>query len=237
MTEEIFKKFLNDNNINITNDQLELFRKYAEFLLEYNKTTNLTAIKTIEDVYLKHFVDSLLVLKHIKFKNEKVLDIGTGAGFPGVPLKIICPDIELYLLDSNGKKTTFLNKLKDILKLDYEVINDRAENYAKDNRESFDIVISRAVSRLSVLSELALPFVKLSGKFISYKSNYEEELNESLDAIDILSKGKIIIKNDVLPVEKSNRAFIIITKKCKTDLKYPRTYDKIIKKALQKNTN
>lgn len=232
MTETKFKEYLEENGITINDNQLNLFKKYADYLLDYNKTTNLTAIKTLDDVYLKHFLDSVLLLKHIKITNEKLLDIGTGPGFPGVPLKILCPDIKLYLLDSNGKKTKFLESLKEELNLDYEVINDRAEAYIKENRESFDIVVSRAVSNLSVLSELALPYVKVEGSFISYKGNADEEIKEAKKAIDILSHGEINVIKEKLPIENSERTFVIVTKKNKTDTKYPREYNKIIKRPL-----
>lgn len=232
MTETRFKEYLEENNINISYTQLDLLKKYAEFLIEYNKTTNLTAIKTLEDIYLKHFLDSVLLLKHIKLTNEKVLDIGTGPGFPGVPLKILCPEIELTLLDSNGKKTKFLNELKQILNLEYDVINDRAEEYVKTNRESFDLVVSRAVASMSVLSEISLPFVKVDGRFIAYKGNVEEELEKGKNAIEILSKGKIDIIKEKLPVENSERTFIIVTKKDNTDSAYPREYSKITKRPL-----
>ena len=232
MTETKFKDYLEENGITINDNQLNLFKKYADYLLDYNKTTNLTAIKTLDDVYLKHFLDSVLLLKHIKITNEKLLDIGTGPGFPGVPLKILCPDIKLYLLDSNGKKTRFLESLKEELNLDYEVINDRAEAYIKENRESFDIVVSRAVSNLSVLSELALPYVKVEGSFISYKGNADEEIKEAKKAIDILSHGEINVIKEKLPIENSERTFVIVTKKNKTDTKYPREYNKIIKRPL-----
>lgn len=232
MTETKFKEYLEENGITINDNQLNLFKKYADYLLDYNKTTNLTAIKTLDDVYLKHFLDSVLLLKHIKITNEKLLDIGTGPGFPGVPLKILCPDIKLYLLDSNGKKTKFLESLKEELNLDYEVINDRAEAYIKENRESFDIVVSRAVSNLSVLSELALPYVKVEGSFISYKGNADEEIKEAKKAIDILSHGEINVIKEKLPIENSERTFVIVIKKNKTDTKYPREYNKIIKRPL-----
>lgn len=232
MTETKFKEYLEENGITINDNQLKLLKKYADYLLDYNKTTNLTAIKTLDDVYLKHFLDSVLLLKYIKITNEKLLDIGTGPGFPGVPLKILCPDIKLYLLDSNGKKTRFLERLKEELNLDYEVINDRAEAYIKENRENFDIVVSRAVSNLSVLSELALPFIKVEGKFISYKGNADEELNNAKNAIDILSHGEINAIKEKLPIENSERTFVIVTKKNNTDTMYPREYNKIIKKPL-----
>lgn len=237
MKQEEFIKELTKIGINLDETMINQFNKYALFLSEYNKTTNLTSIKNIEDIYLKHFYDSLMILKHIKFSDEMVLDIGSGPGFPGVPLKIVCPNIKLTVLDSNGKKTKFLEELKKELDIDYTVVHDRAENYINDNREHFDIVVSRAVSRLSVLAELSLPFVKVGGIFISYKGNVSEEMEEAKDAIDILSNGNIKLIDDLLPVENATRTFVEITKNCKTDIKYPRPYDRITKKTLQKNRN
>ena len=232
MTETEFKDYLNKNNIDITQEQLQLFNKYADYLLEYNKTTNLTAIKTTKEVYLKHFYDSIILLKHIDLTNENILDIGSGAGFPGVPLKILRPNIKLTLLDSNGKKTKFLQRLKEVLNLEYEVINDRAEEYVKETRETFDIVVSRAVASMPILSELSLPFVKVNGKFIAYKGNIDENLEQSKNAIKILSGGKIDIIKELLPIENSERTFVIITKNKLTESIYPREYNKIIKKHL-----
>ena len=233
MTETEFKDYLNKNNIDITQEQLQLFNKYADYLLEYNKTTNLTAIKTTKEVYLKHFYDSIILLKHIDLTNENILDIGSGAGFPGVPLKILRPNIKLTLLDSNGKKTKFLQSLKEVLNLEYEVINSRAEEYVKETRETFDIVVSRAVASMPVLSELSLPFVKVNGKFIAYKGNINEDLEQGENAIKILSDGKIDIIKELLPIENSERTFVIITKNKPTDKIYPREYNKINKKPLR----
>ena len=237
MKQEDFKKELSKIGINLDETIINQFNKYALFLSEYNKTTNLTSIKDKEEIYLKHFYDSLMILKHMKLSAELVLDIGSGPGFPGVPLKIVCPNIKLTVLDSNGKKTKFLEELKKELDIDYTVVHDRAENYINDNREAFDIVVSRAVSKLSVLSELSLPFVKVGGIFISYKGNVSEELEEAKDAIDILSKGEIKVVEDSLPIENAIRTFILVTKNCKTDIKYPRPYDRITKKPLQKERN
>ena len=173
MTENEFYKKLNDLDICLSDKQKELFRKYYNLLIEYNTKTNLTTIIDKDDVYLKHFFDSLLVSKFYKLNNEKVLDIGTGPGFPGVPLLICFPNIHLTVLDSNNKKTTFLQELKQELDLNFIIVNDRAENYIKTTREQFDIVVSRAVANLRILTELSIPFLKVNGLFISYKSNIE----------------------------------------------------------------
>ncbi len=235
MNEKNFIENLNKLKIDLSEDQIKKFKIYAEFLLEYNKNVNLTAIRNIEEVYLKHFYDSLLVLKYRKFNSEKILDIGSGAGFPGVPIKIVCPNVSLTLIDSNGKKTKFLNLLKEKLNIDCDIVNDRAENYAKNFREQFDVVVSRAVSSLPILSELSLPFVKQNGEFIAYKGNIDESLENGRFAIEELGGRVNSIEKYVLPEEDAHRTLIFIEKKCQTDLKYPRPFDKINKKPLKKN--
>lgn len=236
MSEIDFIKYLKDIGISLSEKQLNQFRDYANYLLEYNKHTNLTAIRNIGDVYLKHFYDSLLICKFYKFNNESVLDIGSGAGFPGVPLKIVFPNIKLTLLDSNGKKTRFLETLKEKLNIDYIVIYDRAENFVKASRERFDIVTSRAVTSMPVLAELSLPFVKLGGMFIPYKGNLDDSIENGIFAIETLGGEIKTIEQAELPLEKSIRNFVFVIKKCKSDDIYPRMFDKINKKPLQKLT-
>ena len=234
MNKDNFVKYLNEYQIKYNDDILKKLDIYANFLLEYNSHTNLTAIRNIEDIYLKHFLDSILLL--VKFdieKNAKILDIGTGAGFPGVILKIFRSDLDITLLDSNNKKITFLNELIKKLELNnIKAVNDRAENFIKNNREAFDYVTSRAVSSLNVLSELSIPFVKINGYFIPMKGNYEPELNDSLNAINVLGGELIKTIDYLLPVENSNRSIIVIKKNKSTETCYPRLYDKIKKKPL-----
>ncbi len=234
MNKDQFIKYLIDNNIQYNEEMLNQLDIYASFLLEYNSHTNLTAIRNIEDVYLKHFLDSILLIKNWNFNSSaKVLDIGTGAGFPGVILKIFRPDLDITLLDSNNKKIVFLNELIGKLNLqNICVINDRAENFIINNREVFDYVTSRAVSNLNLLSELSIPFVKIGGYFIPMKGNYECELKDSLNAIKVLG-GELIETIDYqLPIENSNRSIIVIKKNKATEQCYPRLYDKIKKKPL-----
>lgn len=234
MSEKEFIRELENIGINPTSSQIEAFRKYSQFLLSYNTHTNLTAIKSVDEVYLKHFFDSLLLGKFYKFDKEKVLDIGSGAGFPGVPLKIVFPNIDLVVLDSNGKKTAFLEELKSVLGIEYSVINSRAEEYVSMSRELFDVVVSRAVTSMPILAELSLPFVKVGGWFIPYKGKLDETLEGGEFAICEL--GGAIRKKyvELLGEEKSTRTFVLVTKMCKTDEKYPRRFDKISKKPLQK---
>lgn len=235
MNIENFVNELKKINITLNNKQLEQLNIYANFLIEYNKHTNLTSIKDIEEIYLKHFYDSITILKsNIIIDNQTILDIGTGAGFPGLVLKIINPTLNITLLDSNNKKITFLKELTKKLNIEVELVNKRAEEYIKDKREYFDIVTSRAVKELNILSELSIPFVKVGGYFIAMKGNYEEELNKSKHAIEILGGILENIISFKLPVINANRSLIIIKKIKETNKIYPRLYDKIIKKPLQK---
>lgn len=234
MSEQEFVKELENIGISLTDRELQLFRKYALFLLEYNSHTNLTAIRNIEDVYLKHFYDSLLAAKFFDFDSKSIIDLGSGAGFPGVPLKIVYPSINLTLLDSNGKKTTFLEKLKSELGLEYEVINDRAEKYILKRREFYDVATSRAMASMPVLAEMAIPFVKVDGVFIAYKGQMDDTLENGRYAIDVLGGEVEGVEETITPVEGAKRTFVIARKKCKTDIQFPRIFDKISKKPLQK---
>lgn len=234
MNKEEFTKELKTIGINITASQLEKLEFYKEFLIEYNTHTNLTAIKEEQGIYLKHFFDSLTISEYIK-EGQKVLDIGTGAGFPGMVLAILHENTKFVLLDSNNKKIKFLTELKEKLQLNnVELIYDRAENYVKNHLEEFDIVTSRAVSDLRILAELSLPALKIKGLFIPLKGNLDSELEKSIDTIELLN-GKILEKKEfVLPKENSARTILIIEHKETTDKKYPRSFDKILKKPLVK---
>ena len=232
-----FMEELKKINIELSNVQLAQLKKYADFLLEYNKTTNLTAIRDLEGVYLKHFYDSLLVFNNeiVDFsKIDNLIDVGTGAGFPGVVIKIIKPHIKLTLLDSNNKKTTFLKELINILELsDVTIVNDRAENYVKDHRQEFDITIARAVSELRIISELCLPLTKVDGYFIALKGNYVDEIKAGSDTIKKLCSEIVSINETKLPIEDSYRSIIYIKVNKKIDAAYPRRYEQIIKKPLK----
>ena len=237
MTIDKFIEELKKINIVLTDDQLEKFKKYADFLLEYNKTTNLTAIRDIEGVYLKHFYDSLLVFNNDIIDYSKVnnlIDVGTGAGFPGIVIKIIQPHINVTLLDSNNKKTTFLKELVKVLDLDnVTVVNDRAENFVNENRQKFDISIARAVSELRVIAELCLPLTKINGYFVALKGNYVPEIKQASIAIEKLNSEIVSIQERQLPIENSYRSIIYIRNNKKIDDIYPRRYEQIIKKALK----
>ena len=222
--------------IDVTGEQLEKLEIYCNFLLEYNTHTNLTAIKNREEVYLKHFYDSLTLVKSIDLTSiENLLDIGTGAGFPGMVLKIFFPNLQIYLVDSNNKKTKFLNELKNKLNVDkVEVINDRIENITSRFINSIDMVTARAVTNLPVLVELALPLVKVDKYFIAMKGNAQDELENSEYAITYLG-GKIEdVKEFDLPHDAGKRMLITIQKTQKSELNKLRPYEKIVKKPLQK---
>ena len=234
------EEFINETKklgIDVTGEQLEKLEIYCNFLLEYNTHTNLTAIKNREEVYLKHFYDSLTLVKSIDLTSiENLLDIGTGAGFPGMVLKIFFPNLQIYLVDSNNKKTKFLKELKNKLNVDkVEVINDRIENITSRFINSIDVVTARAVTNLPVLVELALPLVKVNKYFIAMKGNAQEELENSEYAITYLG-GKIEdVKEFALPHDAGKRMLIAIQKTQKSELNKLRPYEKIIKKPLQKN--
>lgn len=221
--------------IDVTDDILKKLEIYKDFLIEYNTHTNLTAIKNELDIYLKHFYDSLTITKVVDLNSiDNLLDIGTGAGFPGMVLKIFYPNIKITLLDSNNKKTKFLNELKEKLNVNVEIINDRVENYAKDNLNKFDVVTSRAVANLRVLSELSLPLVKKDGLFIPLKGNIEEELIDARDTIDLMNSKVIDKKTFELYKDSGIRNILVIKKYENTNLQNLRTYDKIVKKPLVK---
>ncbi|MGN1269058.1 MAG: 16S rRNA (guanine(527)-N(7))-methyltransferase RsmG [Candidatus Aphodocola sp.] len=233
MHKEEFIKALEELNINITKKQLSDLDTYYKMLIDYNSHTNLTRITDEKEVYLKHFYDSLTLVKAIKLDNQSLLDVGTGAGFPGLVLKIIFPNLKITLVDSLNKRIVFLNYVIETLRLsDIKVIHTRAEEYALNNREKYDIVTSRAVAQLNMLSELCLPMVKIKGYFIPMKAQVENEIDVSKKAIKTLGgelKDKIIFK---LPYDAGIRTLIKIKKITKTSVKYPRKFSEIKKKPL-----
>lgn len=218
---------INELNINITNNQIEQFIKYYEMLIETNKVMNLTTITDFDEVIVKHFIDSLLIVKSIKLDECKnIIDVGTGAGFPGIPIKIMFPNIKITLLDSLNKRLNFLNNVIEKLELiNIDTVHGRAEDlgHNKDYREKFDLCVSRAVANLSTLSEYCIPFVKVNGKFVSYKSSVSsEEIAESNKAVKILG-GKIVSQNNYhLPGSDMERTLVVIDKINQTTKKYPR---------------
>ena len=196
----------------------KLFNLYLQELLEWNKKFNLTAITDPEEVRRKHFEDSLTLLQTIQLTDQSLIDIGAGAGFPGIPLKIACPEIKLTLLEATRKKADFLKHIVSVLNLNNtEVIWGRAEEIAKEKRESFDIAVSRAVAKLNTLCEYCLPFIKVGGIFIAYKEeNVEEEVEDAKVAISTLGGSVREIKK--LP----QRSLVIIDKVKPTPPQFPR---------------
>ncbi len=236
MNKSEFVEELKKLNINVTDEMLEELEFYKNFLQEYNKHTNLTAITNDEEIYLKHFYDSLTIVKAIDLsKVDNLLDIGTGAGFPGMVIKIIYPNIKVTLLDSNNKKIKFLEELSTKLNIDFEIIHSRVEDYAKNNLNKFDIVTSRAVANLRVLTELSLPLVKVNGYFIALKGNIASELNDAKSTINILNSEIENIISFNLYNDNNQRNIVKIKKIKESNIKDLRPYDKIIKKPLQKS--
>ena len=224
---QIFETKLNELGISLEDKQKKQFFKFYELLVEWNKVMNLTGITEYEEVNEKHFVDSLSIVKAIDISSiETVIDVGTGAGFPGIPLKIVFPHLKVVLLDSLNKRINFLNTVIDELGLkDIKTIHGRAEDFAKqaDYREKFDLCVSRAVANLSTLSEYCIPYVKKDGMFVPYKSgDIEGELENSKKAIHVLGgKTQNVVKFQ-LPGSEIGRSFIVIKKLQNTAKKYPR---------------
>ena len=235
MNKDIFIEELKKLNIDVKDEYLNKLDIYMNYLIEYNSHTNLTAIKEPEEIYLKHFYDSLTIVKSVDLSRYKSLvDIGSGAGFPGMVIKIFYPHLNITLIDSNNKKTKFLTELSKKLELNITIINDRVENFSKNNLNKFDIVTSRAVANLRVLAELSIPLVNVDGLFIALKGNMDDSLEDSIDTIEVLD-SKIINRITFDLYNNSGTRNIIVIKKLKsTDAKLIRPYDKIIKKPLKK---
>lgn len=236
MIKDLLQNYIKDYKITLTENQYEQFQKYFELLVEWNEKMNLTAITDESGVALKHFADSLSLLNFVDIpQNSSLADVGTGAGFPGVVLKIARPDIKLTLIDSLNKRLVFLGEVCAQLGIEAELIHSRAEDGARDEklRESFDFAVSRAVARMNVLSEYCLPYVKVGGAFCAMKgAKANEEFKESLNAINTLG-GKLENKYFFeLPENGGERAIAVVRKVRNTPQKYPRQSGKIKAKAL-----
>ncbi|MGM9971944.1 MAG: 16S rRNA (guanine(527)-N(7))-methyltransferase RsmG [Anaeroplasmataceae bacterium] len=229
-----FKDELKTLNIELTPDMQEKFDIYYKFLVEYNKFVNLTAITDHDEVFIKHFYDSLILTTELPKEKISLCDVGAGAGFPSVPCAIYNKDINVTIVDSLNKRIVFLNELVKKLNINnVSAIHNRAEDFATDYREAFDVVTARAVARLNILVELCLPLVKVGGIFIALKStDGDAELSEALNAINILG-GKVIKSNEFeLPYNMGQRKLIVIEKIKECPKKYPRQFSVIKNKPL-----
>ena len=234
MNDKEFKEELSKLGIVLTSTQEKQLEMYYNLLIEWNNKMNLTGITERNSVYLKHFYDCITLIKAIDLtKNLKIVDVGTGAGFPGLVLKIVFPNLDVVLVDALNKRINFLNHVIESLKLkNIEAIHDRRENYAKNNLEVFDLVTCRAVAKLNIISELCLPLAKINGYFIPMKATIEDEISDTKYLEVLKSKVESVITFN-LPIENSVRNLIVIKKYGSIDNKYPRQYDKIIKNPLK----
>ncbi len=224
------KELLQHYGMNLSDLQLEKLELFADLLIEWNEKFNLTAITDRQEIYLKHFADCLLLNNYPL--GSRLADVGTGAGFPAIVLKISNPELHVTMLEPNNKKITFLNEVISRLELrDIDAVNQRSEDYARNHYECFDTVTSRAVASLNILSELCLPLVKTGGHFLAMKGPRGlEELQESSTALSKLSSE--VISTDSYALDEQQRLIIDILKKAPTNRRYPRNYSQIKKKPL-----
>lgn len=230
-----FKTDLSEYGLEISDRQINQFVTYYEMLVEWNEKMNLTAITECSEVFNKHFLDSVSIVKVLDMSSvDSLIDIGTGAGFPGIPIKIMFPHIKVTLLDSLQKRIGFLNEVINTLELDdIDTVHGRAEDFAKPDvlREKYSLCVSRAVANLSTLSEFCIPFVKVGGCFVSYKSEKaDEEMSAADNAIQIL--GGKISKTESFCIDNNSRTLLVIDKIKETDKKYPRKAGVPLKKPL-----
>lgn len=233
MNKEEFIKELEKLNIQLTEEKLKKLDDFYKLLIEKNKVMNLTAITEKNEVYLKHFYDSITVCKIINLNQKKsICDLGTGAGFPGIVLKIIFPNLELTLVDSLEKRCKFLQEVKKELNLDFNIICSRIEEFSINNKEQYDVLISRAVAKTSIILELGIQALKINGFYILMKSNVDEELKNIDNCLKKLDLTLLKKEEFELPKENSKRTLLMFQKNKSTNDNYPREYSKIKKKNL-----
>lgn len=234
MNKKEFIEELSKLNIHLTDEQLHQLDEYYKMMIEYNEKINITRITDEKDVYLKHFYDSLTLIKAYDLTKDITLcDIGTGAGFPGIVLKICFPQLKVTLVESMQKKVRFLYQVKEKLNLkDLFICKERAEIFANNNREKYDLVTSRAMARLNVLTEMCIPLVKIKGYFIPMKATIDEELEEARESIKVMNSELEDVINFTLPIENSVRNLVVIKKISYNDKRYPRKFDEIKKHPL-----
>lgn len=233
MNKNDFINELNKIGVILSEQQLNQLDKYYNMLVEYNKNINLTAITDYDQVLLKHFYDSLTITKAIELTNQKVCDIGTGAGFPGIVLKIAYPNLEITLVESLTKRCVFLNEvIKELDLKNIKVVNQRAEEFSQKNIEYFDIITSRAVAKLNILLELSIKSLKICGYYIALKANVDEEMKSISTCLTKLNASLDSITTFNLPIDNSLRNIIKIKKDGPTPSSYPRRYNEIKKRPL-----
>ena len=226
------EEYLKISDIVLNEKQIENLIKYLDLLIETNKVMNLTAIREEESILEKHFIDSLLLTKIIREDEKNIIDIGTGAGFPGLVLSIVYPDKNFLLVDSVKKKISFINTVIEKIGLkNVKTSTERAEELIKDNREEFDVALCRGVANLRIILEYLIPFLKMNGRFLPQKLNINE-LEESKNALKILNSEIVNIYNFRLPISRDERIILEIVKKSKTNKIYPRAVGIPSKKPL-----
>lgn len=232
---EKLKRMAQEYNITVTDEMIDQFKAYSEFLVEYNEKVNLTAITEPDEIIVKHFLDSIALLSVVDVKQgATVIDVGTGAGFPGIPLKIVRPDIRLTLLDSLNKRLVFIEELLDIIDVDAKLIHARAEDVSRETpfRDGYDLVVSRAVTNLPALVEYCLPYAEVGGRFVAYKGpDWEDEYKDSKKAISLIG-GKFVKAHMLRLPDESERSLLEIKKIKETPKSYPRRGVKIARNPL-----
>ena len=234
MNREEFLFEINNLGINVDEEKLNKLEKFYDLLIEWNNKINLTTIVDKESVFLKHFYDSLTLFKEVDLNsNIKLCDVGSGAGFPGIVLKIFFPNLSITLVDSLNKRVNYLNTIiKDLDLNDIVAVHYRMEDFSRLNEECYDVITARAVSNLNILSEISVRSLKIGGKLVFMKANCEEELAAISKISDKLGLKLVSVNKFLLPKENSNRTLIALEKNSKTNNKYPRTIDKIKRNPL-----